>query len=162
MQLSLHIRQLQLVPCKDALREIPDGKVLINTVNAWSFVCAQEDPEFARALLRSDYLLPDGISMVKACKWLRYEPRPRERIAGADLFAFEMERLNARGGVCFFMGSSPQVLRRITERAAKDYPRIREHSGSEGRSDQPFRAVRRTGTGDCRYAPAYADRSGTG
>ena len=37
----------------------------------------------------------------------------------------EMEKLNARGGTCFFMGSSEKVLELIKKRAALEYPRIR-------------------------------------
>ena len=37
----------------------------------------------------------------------------------------EMEKLNARGGTCFFMGSSEKVLELIKKRAALKYPRIR-------------------------------------
>jgi N-acetylglucosaminyldiphosphoundecaprenol N-acetyl-beta-D-mannosaminyltransferase len=36
-----------------------------------------------------------------------------------------MERLNERGGKCFFMGSSDKVLTLIKQRAATDYPNIR-------------------------------------
>ena len=108
----------------EALAEIPDGKALINTVNAHSFVVAQQDDDFARALRDGDYLIPDGISIVKACKWLKVSNPPREKIAGADLFAFEMDRLNRKGGKCFFMGSSEEVLAKIREKAAEAYPNV--------------------------------------
>lgn len=108
----------------EALAEIPDGKALINTVNAHSFVVAQQDDAFARALRDGDYLVPDGISIVKACKWLKVSNPPREKIAGADLFAFEMDRLNRKGGKCFFMGSSEAVLAKIREKAAEAYPNV--------------------------------------
>ena len=125
MQQRLKIRDLVLVPSMEALGEIPDGKVLINTINAHSFVTAQKDSAFAEALKEGDYLIPDGISIVKACKWLKVSNPPREKIAGADLFAFEMDRLNQKGGKCFFMGSSEEVLAKIREKAAGLYPAIR-------------------------------------
>ena len=124
MESRLKIRELRLVPSLEALAAIPDCKVLINTVNAHSFVTAQKDAAFAEALRDGDYLIPDGISIVKACKWLKAENPPKEKIAGADLFAFEMERLNRRGGTCFFMGSSEDVLSKIREKAGKVYPNI--------------------------------------
>ena len=125
MESKLKIRELRLVPSRKALASLPDGKVLINTVNAYSFVTAQKDAAFAEALRGGDYLIPDGISIVKACKWLKVENPPEEKIAGADLFAFEMERLNRKGGTCFFMGSSEEVLAKIREKAAGLYPAIR-------------------------------------
>lgn len=120
----LALKYLYIVETKGALRSIPDGKVLINTINAHSFNVAQKDALFAEALMKGDYLIPDGASVVKACKWLGTKSQPKERIAGWDLFQIEMAKLNARGGKCFFMGSSQKVLGLIKEQAAGDYPNI--------------------------------------
>ena len=109
---------------RDGLENLPNGKLLINTINAYSFDMAQDNPLFAEALTKGDVLIPDGMSIVKACRWLKAKSQPQERIAGWDLFVFEMGRLNKKGGKCFFMGSSQQTLARIKERAAKEYPHI--------------------------------------
>lgn len=119
------IKDLTLVRSRAEMEKWPDGKFLIDTVNAHSFVVAQKDDAFAEALLSADALLPDGISIVKACRWLGTENAPDEKIAGADLFAYEMGKLNEKGGVCFFLGSSPETLARVQEKAAEIYPRIR-------------------------------------
>ena len=105
--------------------DVPEGKALINTINAWSFVVAQGDPEFADALRGGDALIPDGKSIVWASRFLKMPDAPRERIAGWDLFCFEMERLGERGGKCFFLGSSERVLEQIRARAAEDYPDVK-------------------------------------
>jgi len=120
----MNLRELNLLPDKESLARIPEGKVLINTINAWSFVCAQDDDIFAHALKGGDYLIPDGISIVKASRFLRIAGAPKERITGADLFAFEMNRLNRKGGICMFMGSSENVLTKIKEKASNTYPNI--------------------------------------
>lgn len=120
----LKLKELNIVETRGALRSIPDGKLLINTINAHSFNVAQKDDLFAEALRKGDYLIPDGASIVKACKWLKANSQPRERIAGWELFRIEMEKLNIRGGKCFFMGSSEAVLELIKEQAAEDYPNI--------------------------------------
>ncbi len=120
----LKLSDLSLIESIEALKTIHDGKVLINTINAHSFNIAQKDSSFANALKNGDYLIPDGASIVKACKWLKARSQPRERIAGWDLFLVEMDKLNVRGGKCFFMGSSEIVLKLIKERAAIDYPNI--------------------------------------
>ena len=109
---------------REALNDIPQGKVLINTINAHSYNTAQKDVLFAEALKNGDYLIPDGASIVKACRWIKAKSNPKERIAGWDLFEFEMERLNKAGGTCFFMGSSEKVLALIRRRAADVYPNI--------------------------------------
>ncbi len=103
---------------------LPTGKLLINTINAHSYNTALKDKIFAEALIKGNALIPDGISIVKACKWLKAKSQPQERIAGWDLFAFEMDRLNQKGGKCFFMGSSEKVLNLIKRRASVDYPNI--------------------------------------
>ncbi len=126
----LQLSELIIVESKDALAHIPEGKVLINTINAHSFNVAQKDELFAEALIKGDYLIPDGASIIQACKFLKAKSQPRERIAGWDLFSFEMERLEDRGkkeGVrskVMFMGSSEKVLGLIRERAAVDYPNL--------------------------------------
>ena len=121
----MRIKDLTLVRSRAEMAGWPDGKFLIDTVNAHSFVVARKDPAFADALLSADALLPDGISIVKACRWIGTENAPDERSAGADLFAYEMGKLNEKGGVCFFLGSRPETLARIEEKAAEIYPRIR-------------------------------------
>lgn len=126
----LNISRLHLVECKDDLANIPDGKVLINTINAHSYNVAQKDNEYAEALKKGDYLLPDGASIVVACRWLNGVSQPKERIAGWDLYAFEMQRQNEkcerRNEKCrvMFMGSSERVLGLIRQRAAVDYPNL--------------------------------------
>lgn len=120
----LRVSELSIVESVDDLRAIPEGKALINTINAHSFNTAQKDELFAQALANGDYLIPDGASVVKACKWLKAKSQPKERIAGWDLFALEMNRLERKGGKCFFMGSSEKVLSLIRQKAAKDYPHI--------------------------------------
>ena len=82
----------------------PEGKFLVDTINAHSFVVAQRDTVFAEALVNADALLPDGISIVKACRFLKTKNAPDEKVAGADLFAYEMGKLEEKGGTCFFLG----------------------------------------------------------
>lgn len=120
----LQLKSLSLLESRDDLLSLPDGKLLINTINAHSYNTAQKDALFAEALTCGDVLIPDGASIVKACRWLKAKSQPRERIAGWDLFMTEMERLNAKGGRCMFMGSSEKVLGMIKRRAAVDWPNI--------------------------------------
>ena len=70
-------------------------------------------------------LIPDGVSIVKACKWIKAKSLPKERIAGWDLFSFEMEKLERVGGTVMFMGSSQKVLDLIVKRAAEVYPHLK-------------------------------------
>lgn len=124
------LKEQILVENRRALKILPEGKVLINTINAHSYNVAQKDELFAEALKKGDYLIPDGASIIKACKLLKAKSQPKERITGWDLFAFEMQRLNEKGEMrkekclVMFMGSSEKVLSLIQERAAIDYPNL--------------------------------------
>ena len=130
--MSLQLKNLNIICSKEELGLIPDGKALINTINAHSYNTAQKEEAFAEALSKGDYLIPDGASIVKACRWLKAKSQPKERIAGWDLFSFEMSRLNSKMKECknermkkgkvMFLGSSEKVLSLIRERAANDYP----------------------------------------
>lgn len=120
----MRIKDLKLTRSRAEMENWPEGKFLIDTVNAHSFVLAQKDAVFAESLCSADALLPDGIGIVRACRWLKSPGAPAEKIAGADLFAFEMGRLNRRGGTCFFLGSSPEVLQMIQAKASEQYPNI--------------------------------------
>lgn len=120
----LRLKDLPLVCSMEELNKIPDGKILINTINAFSYNNAQGDDEFAHALKNCDYLIPDGISIVYACRFLNSLYRPKERIAGWDLFKYEMERLNSKGGKVMFVGSSNEVLERIKKRITNEMPQI--------------------------------------
>lgn len=91
----LRLKDIKIVCSKEELAAIPDGKVLINTINAHSYNTAQKDELFAESLLNGDALIPDGASVVKACRWLKAKYQPKERIAGWDLFEYEMGRLEA-------------------------------------------------------------------
>lgn len=119
---KLKLKELDILTSQAALARLPEGKLLINTINAHSFNTAQKDELFAEALTKGDVLIPDGASIVKACKWLGAKSQPTERVAGWDLFVFEMNK--HKDGKVMFMGSSEKVLSLIKKRAARDYPNM--------------------------------------
>jgi N-acetylglucosaminyldiphosphoundecaprenol N-acetyl-beta-D-mannosaminyltransferase len=110
------------------LENLPDSKLLINTINAHSFNTAQIDKLFCEAILNSDILLPDGISIVLASRFIY--GRKLKKIAGSELFFYEMNRLNRKGGKCFFLGSNRGNLKLIIERAKIEYPNVKVDSFS--------------------------------
>lgn len=124
--MSLHLKDIKIVCSREELHQILAGKTLINTINAHSYNTAQKDEAFAEALCKGDYLIPDGASIVKACRWINAQSQPRERIAGWDLFIFEMQAQNHKNtkSKVMFLGSSEKVLSKIRERAAHDYPNL--------------------------------------
>jgi len=126
----ISIRNLILLESRSELANVQDGKVLINTINAHSFNVAHDDALFEEALMNGDYLIPDGASIVKACRWLDAKCQPKERIAGWDLFEFEMNRLQQKSAKnnstakVMFLGSSEKVLSIIRDKVKVDYPNL--------------------------------------
>lgn len=127
---------MNILGSKSELASLKEGKLLINTINAHSYNTARKDALFAEALSCGDVLIPDGVSVVKACKWIHAKSQPKERIAGWDLFTFEMNKLEKESAkdmeqdngvgkkTVMFMGSSQKVLDLIVKKAAEVYPHL--------------------------------------
>lgn len=111
-----------------SLQELLPEKQLITTLNAHSFNTVKKDPIFYQALQGSNILLPDGISVVMGARWV--QGKKIKKIAGDDLFRYEMQRIQSKGGTCFFLGSTDSTLALIKERALKEYPGIQVHTFS--------------------------------
>lgn len=127
----IKLKELSIMESTEQLKSLPQGKLLINTINAHSYNTALKDPLFAKALMKGDVLIPDGASIVKACKWLNAKSKPKERIAGWDLFVYEMSELekdansNSKDSKkVMFMGSSERVLGLIKIKSAEIYPNL--------------------------------------
>jgi N-acetylglucosaminyldiphosphoundecaprenol N-acetyl-beta-D-mannosaminyltransferase len=105
-----------------SLEVLERKKLLINTINAYSYNLSQKDSLFKEALLNSDVLIPDGVGVVWAARFLFGQKL--KKIAGAELFFYEMERLEQSGGTCFFLGSSEDTLSKIKTKAVKEFPNV--------------------------------------
>ena len=107
----------------DELEKIPlNSKLVVNTINQYSYCIAEEDIEFHSALANSDILLPDGIGVVWAARLLR--GKKIRKIAGADLHNFLLKKLNTTIGSCFYLGASEETLVKIKERLKSEFPNI--------------------------------------
>jgi N-acetylglucosaminyldiphosphoundecaprenol N-acetyl-beta-D-mannosaminyltransferase len=106
----------------ESLDTLEDDKLLINTINAHSYNLAKKDKLFHQSLSKCDVLIPDGISIVWALRFLANIKT--KKIAGADLFFHEMKKMQIKGGKVFFMGSTIDTLKKIKARASKDYPNV--------------------------------------
>lgn len=107
---------------------------IINTINPHSYCIAKKDKIFEKALKASNILLPDGIGIVWAEKFLN--SNNIKKIAGFDLFLFLMQKLNTDNGSVFFLGSSDKTLEKIKLKCSIDYPNILTSSYSP-----PFRVA---------------------
>jgi N-acetylglucosaminyldiphosphoundecaprenol N-acetyl-beta-D-mannosaminyltransferase len=115
---------LKAVTDKPLSIDYKDGKkILINTANAHTFNLIKADPDFLDVMLKSDLILPDGVGTVIAERLIL--KKRIKKIAGFDLFTYEMDHLNKFGGKCFFLGSTEKVLEIIRQRATTEYPNVK-------------------------------------
>ena len=106
----------------ESLVSINIDKPLITTLNAHCYNVTRKDSLYCESLLKSDILIPDGISIVWAIRFLT--GKKIRKIAGADLFFYELNRLAPTNGKCFFLGSSEETLQKITQRLKQEFPTI--------------------------------------
>lgn len=93
-------------------------------LNPHSYAVTLEDAHFALALRGASWLVPDGIGMVHASRWLG--GNIKERVTGSDVFFGLHERMNTHGQLSvFFLGATDDTLEAIRVRMSRDYPDIR-------------------------------------
>ncbi|MGY6560057.1 MAG: WecB/TagA/CpsF family glycosyltransferase [Nitritalea sp.] len=119
--------------------QLPDTlssqKTVCLTINPHSFCVAKTDRPFQRALLESDMLLPDGIGIVYATRFLYGQKITR--ISGSDLHLHMLELLQRQGGGrVFYLGAAQQTLDKIQARIRKEYPALTVETYSP-----PYKAV---------------------
>lgn len=123
MVIHKNLKVLQYAVFNDDLKNLDiSKKMTINTINQYSYCIAEKDIQFQEALRASDVLLPDGIGIVFAAKWLL--GKSLKKIAGADLHEFLLQQLNKQKGSCFYMGASEETLKKIKNKLELEYPNI--------------------------------------
>lgn len=100
-----------------------DNKTIINTINPHSYCEAKKDALFTEALLNSDVLLPDGTGIVLATKVLT--GKKINKIAGADIHRYLLEKANIKSQRIFYLGSSENTLQLIKKRIKKELSNIK-------------------------------------
>lgn len=119
----------------DALFQ-PMKKTWLACLNPHSYVVALDDAQFSRSLHGADWLIPDGVGVVCASRWLGGQIG--ERMTGSDVFSGLHRRMNERGGMSvFFLGATEDTLALIKMRMARDYPEI----NVVGTYSPPFRPL---------------------
>lgn len=102
-------------------------------------VMIASEQEKLRTILERAYIVPDGIGIIYAAKWL-HQPI-RERITGIELLEALMAKANERQWKIYLLGASPESNRLAGERLAERYPQAR----IVGMHDGYFRAEEEPG-----------------
>jgi len=105
------------------LNELPlNSKIVINTINQYSYCIARQDQEFKTALTSSDVLLPDGEGVCLAERLLT--GKKVKKISGTDLHLYLLGTLNSQFGRCFYLGSCDETLEKIKLKLKNEYPNL--------------------------------------
>ncbi len=114
--------------------DFSSSRLVINTINAYSYILAKSDILFKKALQEADILLPDGFPIVIAVRWLT--GKRIKKIAGADLFYHLCNILDEKKGRCYFLGSSDEILDKIKNNLSIDFPNLKAGFYSPPYKDQ--------------------------
>lgn len=94
----------------------------ITTANLDFATQAENDDELQQIIFDAALNICDGVPLVWASKWL---PRAiNERVAGADLVPYLLERAAERGHRIFILGSTEDVLERAVRTSRETYPEL--------------------------------------
>lgn len=99
-----------------------DNKYIINTISPNSYGIATKDKEFKRALIKSDFLVLDGVYFA-----LGYFLKTGKKIVknqGPFLVDFFLNKANKEKLKVFFMGSSIETLNKIQQKLSINFPFI--------------------------------------
>lgn len=94
----------------------------IGVVNAAKVVNMKRDPALNEAVLSSDIILADGMSVVWASRLLG-RPLP-ERVTGLDLMLEMLRRGNERGYRVYCLGATGEVLDAALARMSAEFPNV--------------------------------------
>lgn len=93
------------------------------TPNVDHIVRLKTDGEFREVYRRASFVVPDGVPLLWASRWLG-KSLP-ERITGADLFPRLSARAAETGRSIFLLGATPSVCERVIARLRREHPRIK-------------------------------------
>ena len=95
----------------------------LSCLNPHSVVVSRSRSEFRDALLKANWLIPDGIGVVLGLRVLGVSVE--QRITGFDIFHELSRQMNVIGGRrVFFLGSTDATLKKIIQNYKRDFPNI--------------------------------------
>ena len=110
----------------------------IGVVNAAKIVNMRRDAALRAAVLESDIIFADGMSVVWASRLLG-EALP-ERVTGIDLMMGILARGTEHGYRVYLLGAEQQIVEQVASRIRRDYPNVvlvGYRNGYFGPSDEP-------------------------
>ncbi|CEQ24393.1 teichoic acid biosynthesis protein A [[Clostridium] sordellii] len=112
---------------KDLIEEIlkrvnKNEKTYIVTANAEIAMYAKQNKDYENIIKKANYIVPDGIGVVKGAKILnQYIP---ERIPGIELMVDLLEKANDNGYSVYFYGAREEVLNMMIKNLQVKFPKL--------------------------------------
>lgn len=106
-------------------------KTFIVTVNPEAMELTKSD-EIIKEIFENDNIIkaPDGIGIVKACKWKKI--KLEERIAGIEIAQELLKVANDNSYSLYLFGAEEQVIKDLVKKIKKDYKNINIVGSSNG------------------------------
>jgi N-acetylglucosaminyldiphosphoundecaprenol N-acetyl-beta-D-mannosaminyltransferase len=136
MGVPVHVISLSdVVRQMDEWLQQRDGRRWIAVTSSHGITEGFKLPDFKRILESADLSLPDGKWTARAAA--KRLSLPSQQVRGADLILGFCALANERGYSAFFLGDTPEVLERLTERLHSQFPNLR----IGGTYSPPFRPM---------------------
>lgn len=100
-----------------------EEKTFLVTANPEFVMHAQEDKEFKQIVQSADFVVPDGIGIIKAAEWMK-QPL-KERIPGFELMLDLLTHADEQGLSCYFLGAKESINEKTVEKVKSTYPSIK-------------------------------------
>ncbi|HWA31430.1 MAG TPA: WecB/TagA/CpsF family glycosyltransferase [Rhizomicrobium sp.] len=108
---------------------------VVTTVNGQVVSLFVEDPIYRQALLSTDYIAPDGMSVVFASRLATDAPLP-ERVATTDWFHAAAKTASRHGMKFYVLGATHEMNRRAVKRIRRLYPYLELVGARDGYFDR--------------------------
>jgi len=97
-------------------------KCFVVTANPEIVMKTREDAEYKRIVQSADYVIADGIGIVKAASW-KGDPLP-ERVAGFDVMLDLLKAAEEEGFSCYFLGAEELINEKAVEEVKSRFPKL--------------------------------------
>lgn len=97
-------------------------KTFIVTANPEIVMKTKEDADYKRIVQSADYVIADGIGIVKASS-IKKQPL-KERIPGFELMVDLLDYADEKGLRCYFLGATEAVSEKMVETVAEHFPHL--------------------------------------
>src|SRR5699024_1892911 len=97
-------------------------KSFIVTANPEFVMHTREDAEYKRIVQSADFVIPDGIGIIKAANWMK-QPL-KERIPGGELVVDLLAYADKKEVSCYFLGATEATNEKMVEEVRRRFPGV--------------------------------------